>query len=222
MFALPPSKLSASKNSRDAPIDIRQTSSIFLPPILTERESLFKRAPPHTGQGVSSINCSYIYEHSSSTESNSISRDLGVSIPLSQWFRIRVEYYYGTSDEVRIKFFLDADLTDSEGEKLIAATDNYYDRYGIKLTSPKGSPSSTFNETQIFIPFIKRFLSLLLHLVLVILTCNGTGKGDGNGQSTEKRKGRSKNANRTLTNVHDRSIIPVLLLTKCEYYPIGG
>lgn len=93
-----------------------------------------------------------IYENSSATESNSVSRDLGVGIPLSQWFRVRVEYYHGTYEDVRIKFFIDTDLTDSEGETLLAATDNYYDKYGNKLSSPKGTPSSTFGETQIFIP----------------------------------------------------------------------
>ena len=58
----------------------------------------------------------------------------------------------------------------------------------------------------------------------------GVGDYDGNSdrkqcgysQSTENAKTQEKTANPPLTNVRHRSIIPVLLLTKCEYYPIGG
>ena len=47
-------------------------------------------------------------------------------------------------------------------------------------------------------------------------------ESSGNGQSTENTNTLENSAKPTLTNVRDRSIIPVLLNTKCEYYPFGG
>lgn len=93
-----------------------------------------------------------IYETSSATNANAIKRDLGVRIPLSQWFSLKIEYYYGNHDEVRIKVFFDGDLSDGKELKLIAVTDNYYDKNGNKLNNYSGTPSKTFNETQMFIP----------------------------------------------------------------------
>lgn len=92
-----------------------------------------------------------IYESSSATQSNSVDRDLGVRVPLSEWFGIKVEYYYGTHNDVRIKFYFDEDLSDSEGKKLIAITDNYYDKNGNKIKNVTGSPSKKYDSTQIYV-----------------------------------------------------------------------
>ncbi len=91
-----------------------------------------------------------IYECSSATATNSVTRDLGVSVPLGQWFRVKVEYYYDTHDDVRIKFYFDGDLTDENGIELIAVTDNYYDKNGNKIKGPGGTPSKSYTETQIY------------------------------------------------------------------------
>ncbi len=92
-----------------------------------------------------------IVESSSANYLNSIDRDLGVSIPFSEWFRVRVEYYHGNHDDVRIKFYFDGDLKDDEDIELISVSDNYYDRNGVKINNPGGTPDSTFQETNIFI-----------------------------------------------------------------------
>ncbi len=92
-----------------------------------------------------------IVETSSATEDKAIERDLGVEIPLGEWFSVKVEYYKGDHDSVRIKFYLDRDVYDDEEAELIAVTDNYYDREGEKLTVPKGTPSASFTETNIYV-----------------------------------------------------------------------
>ncbi len=86
---------------------------------------------------------------STSAAANSIDNDLGVSVPLGQWFGVKVEYYYGDHGSVRIKFYLDSDITDEAGAELIAVSNNYYDKTGNKLISPAGTPSSAFTETSI-------------------------------------------------------------------------
>ncbi len=96
-------------------------------------------------------NMIHIYERSSPND-NSITNDLGVKIPLSQWFRLKVEYYYGDHDSVRIKVYFDDNPYDDEPIKLLAVSDNYYDKAGDKLGNPKGNPAKTFSETNIYIP----------------------------------------------------------------------
>ncbi len=93
-----------------------------------------------------------IVENSSKTSASSLDRDLGVKVPRSQWFGIRVEYYYGSHDSVRIKFYFDGNLGDGKDLKLISVSDNYYDAAGYKLQNPTGTPSSEYNETKIVIP----------------------------------------------------------------------
>ncbi len=92
-----------------------------------------------------------IVECSSSVAGNSVDNDLGVAVPFDQWFNVRVEYYYGDHDSVRIKFYLDTDLTDENGAALIAVSDNYYDKNGDKLKNPTGTPSKSYTRTQIYI-----------------------------------------------------------------------
>jgi hypothetical protein len=69
----------------------------------------------------------------------------------NEWFRIKVEYYKGDAQSVRIKFYADTDLTDDKDLQLYTVTDNYYDSNGNKITSGTSTPSTSFKETNIFV-----------------------------------------------------------------------
>lgn len=90
-----------------------------------------------------------IWENSSGTASKSVDTVLCDSLSLGEWFKIKIEYYYGDKDNVRIKFYLDDNIYDGEAERLIAVTDNFYDRDGNKL-SGGGTPSKEFARVQIY------------------------------------------------------------------------
>ncbi len=90
-------------------------------------------------------------ESSSSTGTVSIDRYLGVTVDKDSWFRIRMEYYYGSENDVRIKFYADTDLTDKEGVKLYAISDNYRDESGGKVNSGSSTPSKSFYISQIYV-----------------------------------------------------------------------
>ena len=79
----------------------------------------------------------HIWESSSTTDSKSRNVELAV-IPLDQWFNLKVEYYKGTADTVRIKVYLDG--------KLIAVSNNYYDASGAKITAGTSTPSKTYSS----------------------------------------------------------------------------
>ena len=78
---------------------------------------------------------------SSSTGSPRIERDLGISSKLGEWFKIRLEYYVGSHDSVRIKVYFN--------DAIAAVSDNYYDGNGTKITSGTGSPQKYYSYTQI-------------------------------------------------------------------------
>ncbi len=80
-----------------------------------------------------------IWDVSTSSGSNLVETDLGISIPLGEWFSIRVEYYKGDHDSVRMKLYIN--------DELAAVNDNYYDQYGKKVTSDdgRGVPGTTYN-----------------------------------------------------------------------------
>ena len=82
-----------------------------------------------------------IEDKSSTSWKTCYTNDLGVTVPFGEWFNIRVEYYPGSHDTVRIKFYLN--------DQLIAITDNYYDNSGAKLTG-EGTPSDKFTMTRIY------------------------------------------------------------------------
>ncbi len=91
-----------------------------------------------------------LWESSSTSASVSVDEYLGVTVDKQSWFRVKVEYYYGDHDNVRIKFYADTDLTDSEGVKLYAVTDNYFDNAGKKLNSI-GQPSKSFTNSRFYV-----------------------------------------------------------------------
>ena len=90
-----------------------------------------------------------LWECSSSSNAKSVNTKFDPTVELGEWFRVKVEYYYGDADSVRIKFYFD-NLEDEEEMKLIAVTDNYYDEKGVKLNG-KGTPSSTYDNTLIYV-----------------------------------------------------------------------
>ncbi len=61
------------------------------------------------------------FEETSRAGNSSYSQDLGIRAEVGEWFNLRVEYYPGSADTVRIKIFFNG--------KCIAATDNYFGNY---------------------------------------------------------------------------------------------
>jgi len=86
----------------------------------------------------------HIVESSSTDGSVAFERNLKIPTKMKQWFRLRVEYYYGDHDSVRIKVYADADLSDGVDMKLYAVTDNYYDSHGVKFYEGVGTPTSQY------------------------------------------------------------------------------
>ncbi len=76
-----------------------------------------------------------IVESSSTTWKNAKEQDLGVRFALGEWFNVKVKYYVGDHDTVRIKVYINGEL--------VAVTDNYFDSAGTKLTDI-GTPSEKF------------------------------------------------------------------------------
>ncbi len=61
--------------------------------------------------------------------------DLGISVEQGEWFNLRVEYYLGTHDTVRIKVFFN--------NECIAISDNYY--------TGDGNPSAKYREVYLYV-----------------------------------------------------------------------
>ncbi len=64
------------------------------------------------------------YEESSAKADYTYTQDLGIRASVGEWFNIRVEYYFGTAETVRIKIYFNGEC--------VAVTDNYYDYYAVK------------------------------------------------------------------------------------------
>ncbi len=80
----------------------------------------------------------HIWDVSTSSNDNLVETDLGIAIPLGEWFNIKVEYYRGDHDNVRMKLYIN--------DEIAAVNDNYYDQYGKKVTNAdgKGVPGSSY------------------------------------------------------------------------------
>ena len=83
-----------------------------------------------------------IVESSSSSSSASKDNNLKLTPELGEWFNLRVEYYVGTAETVRIKIYYNGELA--------AVTDNYFDKSGAKLTGTS-DPSTVYENAQIFV-----------------------------------------------------------------------
>jgi hypothetical protein len=74
----------------------------------------------------------------SSESSPRLETDFGVSVPIGEWFKLRLEYYPDDHDSVRAKIYVD--------DKLVAVNDNYYNYSGNKITTGTGTPQSAMSE----------------------------------------------------------------------------
>ena len=92
-----------------------------------------------------------LVESSSATGTVSIDEYLGITVEKGEWFSLKVIYYYGNEDEVRIKVYADTDLTDDEGQKLYAVSDNYRNEAGNKVIFGTATPTTAFYISQIYV-----------------------------------------------------------------------
>ena len=84
------------------------------------------------------ISDGYVHIWDSSSQGGSrVEQDLGVAIPLGEWFNLRIENYTGSADDVRIKVYINGDL--------IAVSDNYYDSTGQKVYPEGAAPQNYYN-----------------------------------------------------------------------------
>ena len=72
------------------------------------------------------------YEESSYTAANSFSHDTGAVAKIGEWFNLRIEYYTGTAETVRIKIYFNGDC--------VAVTNNYFDAKANKLDGEGNVP----------------------------------------------------------------------------------
>lgn len=79
---------------------------------------------------------------------------------LGEWFSLKVEYYKGDHDTVRIKFYFDGDLTDGKELKLVAVTDGYCDPEGVRFTEGFGEPVAQYKSTNLW--FMKGYDIVML------------------------------------------------------------
>lgn len=84
-----------------------------------------------------------IVESSSTEDAKSKNTVLDLRPQFGEWFNIRVEYYTGNRDTVRIKFYYN--------DKLVAVTDNFYNSNGKKLTDETVNPSSTYTTAYVYV-----------------------------------------------------------------------
>jgi len=84
----------------------------------------------------------YLYEQSSDGANSKIV-DLKTGIPLGQWFKIKVEFFYAAAEDVRIKIYVD--------DELISISNNFFDREGERLDGGSATPDSRFEGVDFFV-----------------------------------------------------------------------
>ncbi len=80
-----------------------------------------------------------IYEESSRGSSSTYTHDTGARAKVGEWFKLKVEYYPGKAETVRIKIYFKGNC--------IAVTDNYF---GSAKLNGEGIPSSDFSSFAIY------------------------------------------------------------------------
>jgi len=83
-----------------------------------------------------------LYDRSSRDNYPGITNKLGISLDQGEWFKLRVEYYVGDHDSVRIKIYVN--------DKLAVVTDNYYDYNGVKIDKGVGTPGTKLKNTRLY------------------------------------------------------------------------
>lgn len=89
-----------------------------------------------------------IWDTSAAVDSKSQRTNLGVLVKYGEWFSLKIVYCVGDKDTARFLVYFN--------EKLVAVTDNYYDRYGNKFTDSV-SPNKSFRSCVIY--FLKDYAS---------------------------------------------------------------
>ena len=82
------------------------------------------------------------YETSVMNSSVAYENYLGLSVKKGEWFKLRVEYYVGTHETVRIKIYFN--------DKLAVISDNYYCWDGSKFTNGTGTPYSSLQAVRMY------------------------------------------------------------------------
>ena len=68
---------------------------------------------------------------------------LGPTVSFGEWFKIRIEYYIGDDESVRIMLYFNGELA--------SISDNYYDPDGNRQVG-LGVPATTYTNTRVYIP----------------------------------------------------------------------
>ncbi len=79
-------------------------------------------------------------ENSSTKSTNSFNHRIDASANIGEWFNLRIEYYQGSAESVRIKVFFNG--------KCIAVTNNFY-YYASKLTDAAIIPESRYTQASL-------------------------------------------------------------------------
>lgn len=82
-----------------------------------------------------------LVESSSHEYKNSVVYDIGEVAKLGEWFNLRIEYYNGDAETVRIKIFINNNLA--------VVSDNYFDVSGDKIYGESHPGTSEFTEVKI-------------------------------------------------------------------------
>ena len=83
---------------------------------------------------------------------------LGLAPEKGEWFKLRVEYYYGDHDSVRIKVYYN--------DKLAVVSDEYYNYNGVKITEGRAEPNKSLTDVRFYM-LIDSEVSVLLDNVHV-------------------------------------------------------
>ena len=101
-----------------------------------------------------------LVQSTSETSSKSQETILCDGPALGEWFSLKVEYYKGSHDTVRIKFYFDGNLDDGKNLELVAVTDGYYDEEGTKFIEGYGEPATQYSSTNFW--FMKGYNIVML------------------------------------------------------------
>jgi len=101
-----------------------------------------------------------LVQSTSGTSSKSQETILCDGPALGEWFSLKVEYYKGDHDSVRIKFYFDGDLTDGKELNLVAVTDGYCDEESTKFIEGYGEPATQYQSTNLW--FMKGYNIVML------------------------------------------------------------
>ena len=82
-----------------------------------------------------------VIDANSTTSSNTIYNTYDAKLKFDEWFNIKIEYYVGDKDTVRIKAYIDGTL--------VCISDNYWNQDGSKFTQ-NVAPGTNATETRIY------------------------------------------------------------------------